>query len=235
MKTHNATRKGRILSVEVITRQDFDQDTSTIGEYTDTASPAAIVAETGEFYADIQRREMILEKLADRVDCLKDAGENWTIPHNRLCRLLSAWEDCNRIPGGREHRFFVPYAGGETPGGKEWRKYARKDFDRMQSYNRGNWCYVGIMAQAEVTLPGSTVIQRITSGELWGIESDCEEDLEEFAREELAALREELTAAGFGKRQIAEALWRSITLPAWRYTVHRGAVQTGAHRKANAK
>ena len=62
-------------------------------------------------------------------------------------------------------------ADGLTP--EDVRKYTRQDYERMESLNAGNWCFVGIRAEAEVQLTGD-LIQRITSGGLWGIESDSD-------------------------------------------------------------
>ena len=76
----------------------------------------------------------------------------------------------------------------------------------MESFNRGDWCFVGLRAEAEVQT-GSDVVQRITSGGLWGIESDSgREHLEETQREELAQLKTELIGLGFSRRAIATAI-----------------------------
>jgi hypothetical protein len=54
---------------------------------------------------------------------------------------------------------------------------------------------------------GSDVVQRITSGGLWGIESDSGKDhFESTAREELAQLKDELVGLGFSRRAIATAI-----------------------------
>jgi hypothetical protein len=202
MKTKMKTRKGRILKVEILTRADTDPDTSYIGEYTDTWKLGAMVVHSGEFVADIERREAILERLqACDVPALAEAWQN------RAAKLGPQWDDLNSIPErGREYCFFLPYAGGESPDSKEYRRNARQDYDRMQGLSRGDWSFVGIQARAEVTLPGSDVVQRLTSGGLWGIESDSGADyLAEVERDELAGLRRELDAVGFSPRQIGLA------------------------------
>jgi hypothetical protein len=106
----------------------------------------------------------------------------------------------------REYRYFNPnhenYKGLPE---EEIRKYCRQDFDRMESLNNGSWCYIGIRAEAEIQT-GSDVVQDITSGGLWGIESDSgKEHIAETIREELANLKTELLALGFSKRAIASA------------------------------
>ena len=86
----------------------------------------------------------------------------------------------------------------------------------MERLNRGDWCYIGIRAEAEVvsggvqgrTSNGSPVhtIQQIRSGGLWGIESDLDRSyFEEVQKDELASLKTELLALGFSKRAIATA------------------------------
>lgn len=205
MRTKQTTRKGRVLSVELVTRYDESPDTSYLGEYTDTADIDCIVCATGEFWADVKRRERIIdrcEELADDAD--GERAEYWRAKGERLSRR---WEDVNEVPAhNREYRFFRPYAGGEEVGSKDWRVYAQQDYRRMQGLSNGQWSYIGVIAEAEVTLSGSDVVQRITSGGLWGVESDCGDDIADVEREELQALRGELEAIGFGKRAIAAAL-----------------------------
>lgn len=119
--------------------------------------------------------------------------------------------------GPRELRYFngpVENYKGESP--ENIRKYVRQDYERMERLNRGDWCYIGIRAEAEVvsggvqgrTSNGSPVhtIQQIRSGGLWGIESDSDRSyLEEVQKDELASLKTELLALGFSKRAIATA------------------------------
>ena len=77
----------------------------------------------------------------------------------------------------------------------------------MRGLDKGDWSYVGIIARAEYTLPGSDIVQRLTSGGLWGIESDSGADyFAEVEGEELAALRGELETIGCGTRQIDQAV-----------------------------
>jgi hypothetical protein len=80
--------------------------------------------------------------------------------------------------------------------------YIEEDCERCESLNRGNWCYLGIIAKAKVVLADG-VVQAIRSGGLWGIESDSGEDyLSGVEKDELANLRKQLEAVGFGKRAI---------------------------------
>lgn len=112
------------------------------------------------------------------------------------------------LPGcSREHRFFLPnvenYAGVDE---SELRKYCLQDFERMESLERGGWCYLGIIAKAEIWNPRTKVTQTIRSGGLWGIESDSDEAyLKSVGDEQLDELAMELESLGFGDRAIKHA------------------------------
>lgn len=73
--------------------------------------------------------------------------------------------------------------------------YALQDKERLAAYNRGEWHMLGISAKATVLIPTETVppswkIQEITSGGLWGIESDSDEEyLKQVEDEQVAELR----------------------------------------------
>jgi hypothetical protein len=109
-----------------------------------------------------------------------------------------------------EFRYFngcVENYKGESP--EDIRKYVRQDYERMERLQRGDWCFVGIRAEAEILIPSgdASIVQEITSGGLWGVESDSDRDyLSEIETEELASLREQLRAVGFSIRAITTAL-----------------------------
>jgi|SRR6185312_6164451 len=75
--------------------------------------------------------------------------------------------------------------------------------------------YIGIRADAEIALapshapgmnPFTGPLQTITSGGLWGIESDSDADyLKSVEDEQLAELRNQLHAIGFSQRAITAA------------------------------
>ena len=99
--------------------------------------------------------------------------------------------------GPRELRYFNPGAGDPD--------YIERDYARAERYNRGDWCMVGVYAEAEIVVNGRT--QRVTSAGLWGIESDSGRDyFREVGREETAQLCADLAAMGFGKRAIRRAV-----------------------------
>jgi hypothetical protein len=84
----------------------------------------------------------------------------------------------------------------------------------MEALNYGDWCYIGIRAEAEIGIGDvaeypkkfNVTCQTITSGVLWGIESDSDEShIEETEKDELANLKQQLLALGFSKRAISAA------------------------------
>jgi hypothetical protein len=98
--------------------------------------------------------------------------------------------------GRHEFRYFNLGAGDP--------EYIEQDYERYESYNRGNWGMVGVYAEACVSIRG--VIQTIRSGGLWGVESDSDKSyFDSLKVEELAQLREILTAMRFGRSAIDRA------------------------------
>ena len=88
------------------------------------------------------------------------------------------------------------------------------DADRMESLNRGDWCFVGIRAEAKIGVPmkpglpsyaTTYLTNTIMSSGLWGIESDSEEYLTEIEQEQLSELKSQLKALGFSTRAISKA------------------------------
>lgn len=80
-------------------------------------------------------------------------------------------------------------------------KYREQDRERLEAYQRGEWWCVGIDACAVVVV--NHVRQTITSGGLWGIESDSGEDyLREVAEEELSSLADILRELGFTNEEL---------------------------------
>ena len=100
---------------------------------------------------------------------------------------------------GRDYRFFRPYAGGEKVGTKNYYKYGKQDAARMAALVRGDWQPVGITAEAIVSYPcggGSSRLETLTSGGLWGVESDCPDYVQEVMAEQLEDLRGHLQQFG---------------------------------------
>lgn len=101
----------------------------------------------------------------------------------------------------------------------EVQRYAREDRERLEAYNRGEWWCIGLRATVELlhsSGPGATVgtVHRLSTGGLWGIESDSGEAyFREVAAEEVADLRGLcLDLAGVTPEALEEALsaieWR---------------------------
>lgn len=132
-----------------------------------------------------------------------DFPHDWAIVRALGCYVAQLGDDV--IPErGREMRFFLPYAGGETEGSADYQKYGLQDWERMEALERGGWEYIGIAARAQIVLAG--VVQVVRSGGLWGIESNgAAEYIAEVERNELAALRDVLAECGFSARAISAA------------------------------
>lgn len=109
-----------------------------------------------------------------------------------------------------QYRYFNPRLDvigvSESDTDEDVSRYTEEAYKQGEAYHRGEWCYVGIRAEAEVTF--TDVIQQISSGGIYGIESDSGDYLTEVANDELDALRVELCAAGFADEQIDAAIDR---------------------------
>jgi hypothetical protein len=145
----------------------------------------------------------------DDHDCEYKGNDAWSCGHidNAECCDGGDWNG-----DSREYRYFdasfnyVDKHGKPADGltAEEVRKYVRQDYERMERLNAGDWAFIGIKAKAEVSI--DNVVQSIHSGGLWGIESDSERSyIKEIENEQLAELRNQLYAMGFGKRAIAAA------------------------------
>jgi hypothetical protein len=121
--------------------------------------------------------------------------------------------DCNICLSSREYEYFNPnwrnYKGEPE---EDIRKYCRQDYERMEALNRGDFCFIGVRAEAKIGIPQGLpqpktgqayLLQNLTSGGLYGIESDS--DGQYIATEEknqLDELRDVLTSFGFSRRSI---------------------------------
>ena len=78
------------------------------------------------------------------------------------------------------------------------KRYIKADMERLNNYGR-TWNCIGIRAEADISYSignGNYRIERLTSGGLYGIESDSDSDyIKSIEDEELADLKERL----FGK------------------------------------
>jgi len=208
----------RILSVTIRRMVDTSPDTSYLGEYSNRPeTDYAIDRAHSEDCASINPRN------EDGKDWLKRIEEHFKTnfveqtDEEKACLeiLFACYDsmdcDCN-FSGhwdAREYRYFygpVENYKGETR--VDIRKYIRHDYDRMESLNAGRWCYLGIRAEAEIQTGSEdrpNVVQRISSGGLWGDESDSGSYIKYVENEELAGLRDELLALGFSRRAVSQA------------------------------
>jgi hypothetical protein len=237
----------RISKITIKRMTDTDPDTSYLGEYSDRAkSEYAIDRKHAEDCQSLEANHRasvdLLERVIAHLENVK-TGEPMSKGEYGVPTTTVLWEGCNDAQdlligaqdelqecdcGERgdmernEYRYFngnVENYKGETP--EDIRKYVRQDYERMERLQHGDWCYIGIRAEATITLNATwenSVVskaswhkpiapeQTITSGGLWGVESDSGKDyLAEIESDELADLRKQLTAVGFSKRAIALA------------------------------
>lgn len=79
--------------------------------------------------------------------------------------------------------------------------------DRRESYNRGDFEFLYVRAEAEVVV--GDIVQTMTSGGLYGIESDSgKEYFMEIAAEEWSALRDVLKTVGVPTSQLPQNIDR---------------------------
>jgi hypothetical protein len=98
--------------------------------------------------------------------------------------------------GKGELPYFTPCMTGEETGNPA---SPEQDYQRMEAYNRGAWCMVGLQAEATISidLGGIKTLQTVRSGGLWGIESDSDAGhFASVAADELTDLREQLESLG---------------------------------------
>jgi len=226
MSTKNSKR---ILSVKLIHEQDDSPDTSYMGEYSDNPTSEYSIDRKHSLDCQINshandetieklERELAMagtEQVASDFELEKNEREEEIedeIEHLRECDCGLRWYPNN------EHRYFNGSFNYLTDQGKPQdgltsatvRKYVRQDYQRMEAFNAGEWCYLSIRALAEVKLNtddrGIGVVQKIGSGGLWGIESDSDASyIKQIENDELADLKRELHAIGFSKRAISTA------------------------------
>jgi hypothetical protein len=221
----------RILKITLKHTMDDSPDTSMLGEYSnnpksefaiDRAHSEDCASQRGDIQPVKETLEHVQQTIADlhnavlaqyngtlangRLDTEREALDD---AYNEVGELIDKIDDCDCSGGdmGRnERRYFngcVENYKGETP--EDIRKYIRQDYERLSGLYKGDWAYVGIRAEAEI-VAYNCVTQRITSGGLWGIESDSDRaHIEETEQEEFADLKTQLLVLGFSKRAISQA------------------------------
>lgn len=229
----------RILSVTIKRMVDDSPDTSWLGEYASKPNSGfSIDRAHSEDCASVKPRANVvegmkwLERLLSRVEDMEMENSDVVDTMDTLNVCLNELEECDcGERGDMEHgqyRYFNPgsvesfdpkaswlTSSTETERKAEWlacmRSNAKKDYERMESLNRGDFCFIGIKAEADVVLSvckdsSHLLTQTIRSGGLWGIESDSDDSfLEETEKDELSQLRTELKSLGFSSRAISTA------------------------------
>lgn len=217
----------RILSIKIERLDDSDPDTSYLGEYSNKPkgdysidrehsldcpvnNPHVVDPIVGKLeriirYLDIERLERTEAYDTHSGTIADDIGDAQDI----LIAAQDTVAECDCDESGDRDRNELRYfnTSGNYTGEPiaDIVTYTKQDYARMESLNNQNWCYLGIGAKAKVTV--GNVCQTVTSGGLWGIESDSEESyLKEEEQNQLAELREVLYEMGFSKRAIAAAV-----------------------------
>ena len=205
MKT-DGRNKNKIEKIVVCHEIDDQPDTSFWGKYTNNREEWNINRKTGEYCYREYQRDRLVDELEGRITYLNDDGTQ-TEKVNRLQKRIDNLKEIDfrgYIERG-EYQYFEPYARGEKKGSFDYKKNGKQDYERMESLNRGDFCFIGIIAKAEIYVNDTR--QTITSGGLWGIESDGgKKYIAEVEREQLDELAENLKSLGFGPRAIKYAV-----------------------------
>jgi hypothetical protein len=175
---------------------DDHTDTSDLGHYTDSqkevaeACGYAIVREYGKFVADIDEDSEKIHLNANEY--------RYFIPAQNVPHDLKNWD---HVSEDVKNNCIAKY--GSLKKTDEY--YAMEDYKRMERFNDGDWCYIGIFAAAEI-VGESGVTQTIRSGGLYGIESDSDEYINTVEQEELESLGYELRDLNLDDSEIDEAM-----------------------------
>jgi hypothetical protein len=209
----------RILSVTVKRMCDTDPDTSWLGKYSDRRLSEYDIDRAHGIDCDTLRHDA--EESKHIKECEYVGNDAWDCGHidnsdsdeQCDCHVCVIPTTCDCIGDNwnrREYRYFngnVENYEGESA--EDIRKYVRQDYARMEGLNNSQWGFIGIRADARVILNTAvdpTLTQDITSGGLWGIESDIGKGyLESVEQEQLAELRGQLSELGFSSRAISKA------------------------------
>jgi hypothetical protein len=208
----------RILSIKIERMIDESPDTSWLGEYSNRPKGDYSIDRAHEENCATQHTdeanaviERIRKHIQDRYDARVEGSQEEKDLDDVADILDHASDECYECDCGRgywdprEYRYFNTSGNYTGEPMEDIIRYTKQDYERMEALNRGVWEFIGIGAKAEVVI--GSVCQTITSGGLWGIESDSEEDyLKEEEENQLAELRGILHEMGFSKRAIATAV-----------------------------
>ena len=210
----------RILSVTIRTKVDECPDTSYLGEYSNKPESDYAIDRKHSLNCPVNAPNKLATAQLDRVIAYlekQDAenGEDFNYNDSALEELAEVRESFNECDCGEhgdmlrhEYRYFNPNHENYTGDTEEnIRKYCLQDYERMESFNRGDWCYIGLIAEVTVSIPsGQSAVESTIDSSVWGIESDSGKDfISETESDLLAECKSQLTALGFSKRAISTA------------------------------
>lgn len=102
--------------------------------------------------------------------------------------------------GRGEYRYFIAMNSPEETGNPN---SVEQDYKRYMDFNNQKWHFISVKAVAEVKLTDNGPIQQITSGGLYGIESDSDEsEIERIIHEEKEECIEQLMAMEFEPKDL---------------------------------
>src|SRR5258708_20167014 len=213
----------RILKVTIKRMQDSDPDTSWLGEYSDRTKTDYAIERKHSIDCQINKpvteglgvlsRVMHYLTAVTYAPCPFSEDGIWHDVSDGRGLVVGKEDELQECGCGErgdiernEYRYFngnVENYKGETS--EKIREYILRDYERMERLQHGDWCFVGVRAEAEVSLTGD-VVQEVSSGGLWGIESDSDADyFSGIEKDELSELRKQLLAVGFSSRAISNS------------------------------
>lgn len=218
-----------IEAIKILHIVDDSPDTSTLGNYSDTRESTYSIdrrhtSDCPSVSVEPQEASERIDRVIDYLNTQRTLAWDSTplaeiTASSRYCAVDEALDtvvdlqdsitECNCGAGEvarNEYRYFngpIENYKGCSP--EEMRKYIAQDYARAEARNNGGWHYIGIRAEATIKI-GDT-LQTISSGGLWGIESDSDDAyLNSVEFDEIANLRAQLTALGFTPRAIDKAV-----------------------------
>ena len=100
-----------------------------------------------------------------------------------------------------EYSFFYPAENGEKIGTDEYRKYAKRDYQRMVDYNNNHWSYLVLIV--ETTINTDSGLSDSVSDTIGGVESDGGVDyLKEMVDDLKTGVKSQLSKMGFSDDEI---------------------------------
>lgn len=151
-----------------------------------------------------------------RVDAIRIVWKQDESPDASCLGAYSSHPKANAIDrkergdmGRNEHQYFNPGRDYSDCTPADRTKYIEQDYQRSESLNSGDWCYLGCFAEAEVSYPignGNRRIERFRSCGSWGIESDSDREyFTEVEEQELSDLKGHLEQFGIDWPEVESA------------------------------